>query len=177
VYAAHFAAGLAIKSNAPKASAWALLFGAFLPDFVWIAMGRAGVEPSQGPNFFDDWSHSLAMIVLWATLFAVCFWRKGWAVMAPIWLAVISHFLLDLPIHPKNIALFPYSRARLGWNLWEFGLARSWLGITHYWWIELAVLLGLCAVYVAGAWRNRFPKSLVAASCVAVLGLHLMGLS
>jgi hypothetical protein len=66
MYAAHFAAGLAIKSYAPKAPTWALLVGAFLPDFFWVAFGLAGIEPSQGTAFFDDWSHSLAMVILWA---------------------------------------------------------------------------------------------------------------
>jgi len=77
MYAAHFAAGLAIKSSAPKAPTWALLIGAFLPDFAWIALGLAGIEPSQGPAFFDDWSHSLAMVIWWATQFALpsCAWR------------------------------------------------------------------------------------------------------
>lgn len=177
MYAAHFAAGLAIKSNFPKASAWPLLLGAFLPDFLWVAFGLAGVEPSQGPRFFDDWSHSLAMVVFWATLLAVCFWRKGWAVMVPAWLAVVSHFFLDLPIHPKQIALFPHSSVHLGWNSWEFGLTRSWLGITRYWWIELAALFALSASYVVGARRNQFPMNLVAASCITVVGLHLMGLA
>jgi len=41
MYAAHFAAGLAIKSRAPQAPTWALLVGAFIPDFVWIAFGLA----------------------------------------------------------------------------------------------------------------------------------------
>jgi len=59
VYAAHFAAGLAIKSCVPEAPAWALLTGAFLPDFVWIALANRGIEPANPQIFFDDWSHSL----------------------------------------------------------------------------------------------------------------------
>lgn len=176
MYAAHFAAGLAIKGNAPKASAWALLMGVFLPDFVWVAMGLAGVEPSQGPRFFDDWSHSLAMVIVWATLFALCFWGKGWEVMVPVWLAVVSHFFLDLPIHPKKLALFPHSSAHLGWNSWDFGQTKYWLGITKYWWIQLLVLLVLTATYILGMKRNGFPKNLVAASALLVVGLHLMSL-
>ncbi len=177
MYAAHFAAGLAIKGNAPKTNAWPLLIGVFLPDFVWVAMGLAGIEPSQGPRFFDDWSHSLAMVILWATLFALSFWRKGSAVMVPVWLAVVSHFFLDLPIHPKNMALFPHSSLHLGFNSWDFGQTRFWLGITKYWWIELAVLLVLTMLYILGAKRHRFPKSLVAASALLVVGLHLMSLA
>src|SRR3954468_15238843 len=109
MYAAHFAAALVIKTRAPEAPTWALMAGAFLPDFIWVALGLAGVEPSQGPAFFDDWSHSLVMVALYATLFALVFGRRGLSVMAPLWLAVLSHFLLDLPIHPKDLALYPHS--------------------------------------------------------------------
>jgi len=134
MYAAHFAAGLAIKSQAPKAPTWALLVGAFLPDFFWIAFGLAGIEPSQGPAFFDDWSHSLAMVLLWAFLFSLPFWRRGLAVVVPVWLAVFSHFLLDLPIHPKNLALYPHSSIHLGWGLWR-------IGPRNYWWVQCACWL------------------------------------
>jgi hypothetical protein len=174
MYAAHFAAALAVKGQAPKAPAWALLAGVFLPDFAWVALGLAGVEPSQGPAFFDDWSHSLAMIVVWATLFAAFFWRS--AVVLPVWLSVLSHFVLDLPIHPKTIALFPHSSVHLGWNSWNYGLSRSWLGATHYWWIELAFLVLLLGIYVQGALRARLAGNLILASCMLVLGLHLMAL-
>lgn len=176
MYAAHFAAALAIKARAPKAPTAALMAGAFLPDFVWVALGLAGIEPSQGPAFFDDWSHSLLMIMVWATLFALFFWRKGLVVVIPVWLAVFSHFLLDLPIHPKRIALFPHSSVHLGWNSWGFGLTKSWLGATHYWWIELIVTIALLLAYADGARRFRLPANLLLASSILVGGVHLLGL-
>jgi hypothetical protein len=176
MYAAHLAAALAIKGKAPKAPAWALFTGAFLPDLAWIAFGLAGLEPSQGPAFFDDWSHSLAMVVLWATLFAFFFWRQKLAVMAAVWLSVFSHFVLDLPIHPKNLALFPHSSVHLGWNSWNYGRTRSWLGATHYWWIELFALLILMAIYIWGARQAKFAINLILASCTLVLGIHLLAL-
>jgi hypothetical protein len=167
MYAAHFAAALAIKSRAPKAPTWALLVGAFLPDFFWVAFGLAGIEPSQGPGFFDDWSHSLAMVLLWATLFSLAFLRRGFAVVFPVWLAVFSHFLLDLPIHPKNLALYPHSSVHLGWGLWG-------IGPRNYWWVQLGVLVVLILVYAQGARRLRFASNLILASCILVLGLHIM---
>ena len=173
MYAAHFAAGLAIKSRAPQAPTWALLTGVFIPDFFWIAFGLAHIEPSQGPAFFDDWSHSLLMVIVWATLFALCFWRRGPSVAWPVWLAVFSHFLLDFPIHPKPLALYPHSSAHLGWNLWEFGLTKLWFG-TPYWWLQLAVLIVLSLVYIQGARRLRVPNNTIAASCLILLGLHLI---
>jgi hypothetical protein len=176
MYAAHFAAALAIKGTTPKAPTWALLTGAFLPDFAWIAFGLAGIEPSQGPAFFDDWSHSLAMVAIWAVLFSVLFWRKGWLVMLAVATAIGSHFLLDLPIHPKKLALFPYSSLHLGWNSWTFGQGKFWFGATRYWWIELLALVVLLAVYVIGARRARYAVNLTVASCTLVVGLHLLGL-
>jgi hypothetical protein len=167
MYAAHFAAGLAIKSHAPKAPTWALLVGAFLPDFFWIAFGLAGIEPSQGPAFFDDWSHSLAMVLLYGALFSMAFWRWGLSVVFPVWLAVFSHFLLDLPIHPKNLALYPHSSLHLGWGLWR-------IGPRNYWWAQLAVLVVLTLIYVQGARRLRFANNLILASCILLLGLHIM---
>lgn len=175
MYAAHFAAGLAIKGQFPRTATWAIFTGVFLPDFVWVAMGLAGVEPSQGPAFFDDWSHSLTMIILYGILFAALFWRKGVQVICAVWLAVFSHFLLDLPIHPKNIALFPHSSVHLGWGLWNVGQSPFW-GATRYWWVELAVLLLLCLIYVQGARKTGFAWNLVVASCFLVIGIHLMTL-
>lgn len=175
MYAAHFAAGLAIKGRAPQAPTWAVLVGAFLPDFFWIAFGLAGIEPSQGLAFFDDWSHSLAMVVLWATLFALLFYRHGLSVAFPVWLAVFSHFLLDMPIHPKNLALYPHSRAHLGGSLWGFGGRNFWFA-TRYWWVQLAVLLLLVFVYVQGARKARAPLNLICASALLIIGLHLMTL-
>lgn len=176
MYAAHFAAALAIKAKMSKAPTWALMAGAFLPDFVWVALGLAGIEPSQGPAFFDDWSHSLAMVILQATIFAALFWGRGWKVALPVWLAVLSHFFLDLPIHPKNIALFPHSSMHFGWNLWSYGLSPLWFGATHYWWLELVVTIVLVGVYVQGARRAQFAMNLILASCTFVVGIHLMGL-
>lgn len=96
--------------------------------------------------------------------------------MVPVWISVLSHFVLDLPIHPKKIALFPHSSVHLGWNSWNFGLSRSWLGATHYWWIELAALIGLIVIYTHGARRAEFAMNLIMASCLLVVGLHLIAL-
>lgn len=95
--------------------------------------------------------------------------------MVPVWISVLSHLVLDLPIHPKPIALFPHSSVHVGWNSWNFGLSRGWLGATHYWWIELAALIVLIGIYVRGA-RRSFAMNLILASCLIVVGLHLMAL-
>jgi hypothetical protein len=177
VYTAHFAAALAVKARAPQVPAWALLTAAFIPDFAWIVLAVLGVEPTQPPlGFFDDWSHSLLMIVVWASLFAALFWSKGKHVMLPVWVAGLTHIPLDFLIHPARLALYPHSSVHLGWNLWAWGQERGWLGANKYWWVEMTAVVLLTAIYIQGANKQKFALHLIAATCVALAALHLMAL-
>ena len=121
MYAPHFAAALALKSRVPRAPLWALLLGSFMPDVFWVVLARMGIEQAQASNFFDDWSHSLLSVVILATLFVAAFCRAGWKIALAVWLAVFSHFLLDLPVHPTRLALYPLSGVHLGWDLVAWG--------------------------------------------------------
>ena len=177
MYAPHFAAALAIKSTAPRAPLWALLAGAFLPDVLWIALARIGVEPAQSSTFFDDWSHSLVSVLMLASLFALLFWRAGRVVVAAVWLAVFSHFLLDFPVHPKRLALYPLSRIELGWDLLTWGSSQGWLGVTNYWWLQWFLLLSFLFLYVNAMRRRHVPVNVIAASRVVVMGAQLLMLS
>jgi len=175
MYSAHFAAALAVKGRIPRAPTWALLTAAFLPDFLWVAFARAGLEPEYPPlGFFDDWSHSALMIVLWATLFAAAFWKRGGIVALAVWIAGLSHLLLDFLIHPARLALYPHSTVHLGWSLWAWGQRTTRLGPSHYWWIEAAAILVLLFLYVWYARRTALRPALIAASCLLVAGLHLL---
>jgi len=65
--------GLAIKANQPQAPTWALLLGVGFLDvlfgiFVMLGIERVTVTPGISPGFsldFIDWSHSLAMSLVW----------------------------------------------------------------------------------------------------------------
>jgi hypothetical protein len=148
MYAGHFAAGLAIKAYEPKAPTWAVLVGVGFLDilfgpFVLAGIERVTVTPSVSPGFsldYIDWSHSLAMSFVWSVLFASAFARYGRRVMMAVGFAVFSHFLLDVPMHPPDLALWPNSAAHLGFGLWRT-LPRGW------WFFELAVILALWACY------------------------------
>ena len=153
MYAPHFAAALAIKSRVPSAPTWALLIGAFVPDLLWIALARIGIEPAQTSNFFDDWSHSLVSVSILATLFASAFLRNGKPAVVAIWLAVFSHFLLDVPVHPKRLALAPLTGLYLGWDLLAWGSRLGWLGANNDWWLQLAFLL--CCWWCMGTGSRR----------------------
>ena len=177
MYPAHFAAGLAVKGRTPAAPTWALLTAAFLPDFIWIALSRAGIEPQLPPtDFFDDWSHSLIMIVLWSTLFALAFWGRGKPVVIAVWISGLSHFVLDFLIHPNRLGLYPHSSIRLGWALWQFGQNKTSFGPTHYWLIEATLTITLLFLYIWFSRKTSFRPRLVAASCLLVIGLQLLSI-
>jgi hypothetical protein len=165
--AAHFAAALAIKARVPRAPTWALIVGAFIPDFVWILLAAIGIEPTRREVFFDDWSHSLLSVVVYATLYALPFRKQGREVTTAMIVAVLSHFLLDMPVHPKALALYPYSP-------WHIGLGHSAVSPMNYWYVQFATTLMLLALYLAAARKASALSSRILASAILVLGWHIV---
>jgi len=151
MYAGHFAAGLAIKARTPKAPTWGLLLGVGMLDilfgpFVLLGIERVSLTPGVSPGFsldYIDWSHSLMMSLVWAVAYAFCFVRYGRQVMTVMALAVFSHFLLDVPMHPADLALWPGSGVHVGLGLWRM-LPTGW------WFVELAFLAAGLGYY----WRR-----------------------
>lgn len=174
MYAGHFAAALALKAKEPEAPTWGLLLGVGLLDllfgpFVLLGIERVSVTPSVSPGFsldHIDWSHSLAMSLVWAGLFGVLFFRRDRRVAAVMAIAAFSHFVLDLPMHPPDLALWPGSAVHFGFGLWR-ALPTGW------WFVELA-LIGLAGWYYirrarASATFGRRPLAVLA----VVLVLHI----
>jgi hypothetical protein len=139
----HYAAGLAAKKFAPKTNAGLLVAAAVLLDLLWpvfLSLGLESVVIVPGttlvtPLFFlhYPWSHSLYMAVVWGTVFAALYYaltryRDGAIVLG---LLVVSHWLLDFPMHRPDLPVTPWSDALFGLSLWnnlpatlaiEFGL-------------------------------------------------------
>src|SRR5262245_32724963 len=105
-----------MKATEPRAPTWALLVGVGACDVLFGGFVAAGIEhthvtPGQPPGFsldFIDWSHSLATTLLWSVLFGLAFVRRGHAVAAWCGAAVFSHFVLDVLMHPGDLALWPH---------------------------------------------------------------------
>jgi len=152
VYAGHFAAGLALKAKEPAAPTWGILPGVGLLDllfgpFVLAGVERVTVTPGVSPGFsldHIDWSHSLLMAVIWSVVFGMLFVRWGRRVAVIAGVAVFSHFVLDLPMHPPDLAIWPGARAHLGFGLWR-RLPTGW------WFVE--------AAFVAVAWGYYFVRA------------------
>lgn len=174
MYAGHFAAGLALKGRYPQASTAGLLVGVGLLDllfgpFVYLGLERATITPGISPGFsldFIDWSHSLLMALVWSCLYGALFLRVDRTIAAVMAFAVFSHFLLDLPMHPADMALWPGAHAHLGLGLWR-ALPTGW------WFVELAcIALGL-GYYVARARHEGTFGRRAGWVAVVVVALHL----
>jgi membrane-bound metal-dependent hydrolase YbcI (DUF457 family) len=151
MYAGHFAAGFAIKARVPQAPTAALLVGVSLldllfPPFVLLGIERVTPTPGHPPGVsldYIDWSHSLAMALVWSALYAALFLKRGRVVALALAFAVFSHFLLDLLMHPGDLALWPGSKMHLGFGIWKW--APGW------WFFELGFILLCGAYYLARA--------------------------
>ena len=154
MYAGHFAAGLAMRSRAPHVPTWVLLVGVGLVDVVFgvlvlVGAEHASVTPGVSPGFrldFIDWSHSLVASVAWALAFALVLVAAKRGASAATWgaAAVFSHFVLDYPMHPGDLALYPHSAKHFGMGLW-----REWP--VGWWWFELGFVLACLAFYAVRA--------------------------
>lgn len=158
MYAGHFAAGLALRGRAPRVPATAMLAGAFLLDFLWILFGVLHLDRTA----WDDWSHSLVMSTVWASAFAAFFWRFGTRAFVVVWLAVLSHYVLDLIV--QGASLYPNEPMRLLIPI---------LVTHHYRLFQLMVCIVLLAVFVHDERRSSQPAWRAWAVCCLVLALNL----
>ncbi len=175
MYVGHFAAGLAIKARVPKAPTWGILLGVGLLDILFGPFVLAGIErvhltPGVPPGFsldYIDWSHSLTMSIVWAILFGLAFWRRGRTIAFTMGVAVFSHFVLDLVVHPADMALWPGSSVHLGFGLWK-ALPTGW------WFVELGVIaLGFAYYWKRARADGSFGGRPVWIALV-LLALHVM---
>ena len=131
MFIGHFAVGFAGKKFAPRSSVATLLVAALFLDVLWpifLLLGWEHVRIEPGNTRFTPfdlwdypWSHSLLMSIAWATLFAFAYhlltrYREGAVV---IWIAVLSHWVLDWITHRPDMPLYPGPSPRFGLGLWN----------------------------------------------------------
>jgi hypothetical protein len=153
---------------------WGILIGVGLLDllfgpFVLLGIEEATVTPGQSPGFsldYIDWSHSLLMSLVWSAAYAAMFFRFGGRVAGVMGLAAFSHFVLDFPMHPPDLALWPGSSAHLGLGLWQV-LPQGW------WFVELAFIALAGGYYLRAAKRSaEFGRRPIAVLTI-VVALHV----
>ena len=131
MFLGHYGIAFAAKRAAPRSSLGVLTFAAQFLDELWPILLLAGLEHvrivpglmAASPLEFTSYpySHSLLMAIVWAAIIGGIYFasrrygRGAWIVG----LLVVSHWLLDVPMHAKDLPLTPWSDTKLGWGLWN----------------------------------------------------------
>jgi membrane-bound metal-dependent hydrolase YbcI (DUF457 family) len=131
MFIGHFGVAFAAKRAAPAVSLGWLMLAAQFIDLLWPSLLMLGIErvriapgaTAVTPLAFEHypWSHSLAMVALWAAVGGgLWLWlrkdRRGALLLA---LLVLSHWLLDAIVHAPDLPLVPGGSTRIGLNLWS----------------------------------------------------------
>lgn len=126
----HLAAGFIGKRIEPQVSLGVLVAAALLADFIFFPLLLAGIENvAVVPNVATNrvigrdivYSHSLAMLLIWAALFAAAYfwWKRQKLAALVLFLVVLSHWLLDVISHRPDMPLAPGSNTVVGLGLWN----------------------------------------------------------
>ena len=159
MFLGHYGVAFAAKRVAPRTSLGALTFAAEFLDELWPILLLLGVEQVRiVPGFmimspleftYYPYSHSLLMAVVWGALiggvyFSLRRYGRGAWILAAL---VVSHWFLDVPMHARDLPLWPGSTSpKFGWGWWNIGV------VTYV--IEFAIYLAGISFYV----RATRPK-------------------
>lgn len=151
MFIGHHAAALAAKRVAPHVSLGTLFFATMWLDLLWPILLLAGVEHVRvAPgitaftplDFYDyPYSHSLLNVLGWSVLIGLIHLviRKSWRDASVVGAAVLSHWLLDFPMHRPDLPLWP-GGPKVGLGLWNSVPATIV--------IEVALFIGCLILYL-----------------------------
>ncbi len=132
MFAGHFALAAAVRSKSQRVPLWALMLGTQLIDILFVPLYLTNYETIKNVTdsnygegiIYAFYSHSLIgtlFIAFLAGLLSSCFWgRKGSLIFGSV---IFSHWLLDLLVHRKDLAIFPGNLGELpllGFGLWKY---------------------------------------------------------
>jgi membrane-bound metal-dependent hydrolase YbcI (DUF457 family) len=131
MYLGHYAIALAAKRASPNTSLGTLIAASQLIDIIWpllvlVGLEKVTIDPGNTvvtPLHFVQYpfTHSLLSVLIWASFFASLYWmissnRTG---TLTVWLAVLSHWVLDFFTHAPDLPLYPGSEKVVGLGLWN----------------------------------------------------------
>ncbi len=131
MFLGHYAVALSAKRAAPQTSLGTLILAAQLLDLFWPIFLLLGVEQvrivpglmaASALEFVHyPISHSLLAVAGWAVLLGGGYYalRRYAAGAWVVGIAVLSHWLLDAPMHRPDLPLWPGSEVQVGGGLWN----------------------------------------------------------
>jgi membrane-bound metal-dependent hydrolase YbcI (DUF457 family) len=127
----HYGVAFAAKRLTPRTSLGTLVLAAQWLDELWpifLVLGIEHVRVSPGlmvANPLDfvyyPFSHSLAMAVVWSLVVGGVYLarRHDRRSAVIVGLLVLSHWILDLPMHAPDLPLWPGSSVKVGLGAWR----------------------------------------------------------
>ncbi|MFL5608047.1 MAG: metal-dependent hydrolase [Gemmatimonadaceae bacterium] len=127
----HYGVAFGAKRLVPRTSLGTLFFAAQFLDELWPVLLLLGMEQVRvvpglmraNPLDFVRYpiSHSLLMAIVWGALIGGTYAsvrrdRRGGLILG---LLVVSHWLLDLPMHRPDLPLWPGSSVKVGLGAWN----------------------------------------------------------
>ncbi|PJZ31065.1 hypothetical protein [Leptospira kmetyi] len=161
MFIGHYSVAFALKKAVPKTPFWSLLVGVQFVDFLFMIFIMIGIEHMRlvpgftASNPFDlyymPYTHSLVAGVLWSVFAFVLFYfltnresgAPRWKIPLAVALSVMSHYILDLPVHTPDLPVFTDAGTKLGFGLWN----NLWLTVG----IEVALTVLSFAYYLKGS--------------------------
>jgi hypothetical protein len=137
MFVGHYSVAFAAKSDKNKIPLWVLFVAVQFLDYIWATLVLLGIEKlrvikgftagSMLDSYFHPYSHSLITAILWSCVAAIvykpiCSWlefvyTKSAALI--IGVAVLSHWILDLIAHPRDLAIYD-NTWKVGFGLWNY---------------------------------------------------------
>jgi hypothetical protein len=127
----HYGLAFAAKRATPRTSLGTLVFAAQFLDELWPILLLLGVEHvrvvpglmAASPLDFVSFpfSHSLATAILWGLLIGALHYARRRSARAA-WIVgglVVSHWILDVPMHRPDLPLWPGSTTFIGLGAWN----------------------------------------------------------
>jgi hypothetical protein len=186
MFVGHYGVALAIKRAEPKISLGVLFLAAQLADILWgcfllIGWEQVRIVPDSNPLLtfeFIDYpiSHSLVGMLCAGFGAAVVYYSwptrdtsRHWQASVVVGLTVVSHYVLDLIVHQRDLPLAGNDSPKLGLGLWNhFGLSVA---------LELIVLLAGAAAYATlKSRRHPVRPARLATVLVVLLGVYAASL-
>ncbi len=155
MFIGHYGPSFALRRKA-GIPLWVLFLAVQFVDVLWAVLVMAGVEgvrliegftaSSPLDLYYMPYTHSLTASISWALIVgwlgSFVWGRRGGVVIG---VCVLSHWILDLPVHVADLPLWG-NEYKVGFGLWN----RPVIAFV----LEAGVLLGSVAIYARSARRK-----------------------
>ena len=178
MFIGHYGVAFAVKRAERRIPLWLLFVAVQFVDVLWGVLVLFDVEKARVTNqhpgslpldlYYMPYTHSLLAAILWSLLAYAALRLFAWEDRMPrmallVSLAVISHWLLDWPVHRADLPLYDDAH-KMGLGLWNHPLPALAL--------ETVIYFGCLGMYL----RSEPAATFAQRYGMAILGLAILAI-